>query len=170
MTLLIVPERELAPLTPEIGATVPEDSLPAMTILQVRSRVDAERGRLSQSIAGLSKIVGFFDGRQMRIAALVRALNVRGDVYLRSSDAASAMADALRSLDIARTLQGGKPYSSLTGQGLLLMARADELRGEFAAARTVASDAVTQLTQTLGAEHPDTLRAAQMAAAAGTVR
>ena len=161
-------ERELAPLASEIGKTVPEDSVPAMTILQVQARVDAERGRLSQSIAGLSKIVAFFDGREMRVAALVRALNLRSDVYLRSGDATSAMADAQRSLDIARTLQGGKPYSSLTGQGLLLMARADELRGELAAARTVASDAVPQLTQSLGAEHPDTLRAAQLAAAAPT--
>jgi eukaryotic-like serine/threonine-protein kinase len=163
-------ERELAPLTSEIGKTVPQDSVPAMTILQVRARVDAERGRLSQSIAELSKIVGFFDGRGMRVAALVRALNVRGDVYLRSGDGTSAMADAERSLDIARTLQGGKPYSSLTGQGLLLMARAQELRGELAAARTVASEAVPHLTQTLGAKHPDTLRAAQIAAAARTVR
>ncbi len=163
-------ERELAPLPSEIGKTVPQDSVPAMTILQVRARVDAERGRLSQSIAELSKIVGFFDGREMRVAALVRALNVRGDVYLRSSDGTSAMADAQRSLDIARTLQGGKPYSSLTGQGLLLMARAQELRGELATARTVASEAVPHLTQTLGAKHPDTLRAAQIAAAARTVR
>jgi len=97
---------------------------------------------------------------------VVRALNARGDVYLRGGDATSAIADAQRSLDIARTLQGGKPYSSLTGQALLLMARAHELRGALATARTVATDAVPQLTQTLGVEHPDTLRAAHIARAA----
>jgi hypothetical protein len=45
------------------------------------------------------------------------------------------------------------------------MARAKEMRGELAAARTVASEAVPHLTQTLGDKHPDTLRAAQIAAA-----
>jgi hypothetical protein len=163
-------ERELAPLAAEIGQTVPPDSVPAMTIVQVRARLDAEHGRLPQSIAGLSKIVEFFDGREMRVASLVRALNLQGDFYLRNGDGASAMADAERSLEIARALQGGKPYSSLTGQGLLLMARARELRGELATARTVASEAVPHLTQTLGAEHPDTLRAARIAIAPGTER
>jgi hypothetical protein len=42
------------------------------------------------------------------------------------------------------------------------------LRDALATARTVANDAVPHLTQTLGAEHPDTLRAARIAAAAGT--
>lgn len=161
---------ELAPLAAEIGRTVPEDSVPAMTILQVRARLDAERGRLPQSIAGLSRIVEFFDGREMRVAALVRALNARGDVYLRSGDAVAAMADARRSLEIARTLQGGKPYSSLTGQGLLLMARAEELGGEPAASHDNAGAAVPHLTETLGAEHPDTRRATRIAAVAGAVR
>jgi hypothetical protein len=90
---------------------------------------------------------------------------VRSDVYLRSGDAASAMADAQRSLDIARTLQGDKPYSSLTGQALLLMAGAKEMRVETSGAHTVASEAVPHLTQTLGDKHPDTLRAAQIVAA-----
>jgi hypothetical protein len=52
---------------------------------------------------------------------------------------------------------------------MLLMARAHELRGAVATARTIATDAVPHLAQTLGAEHPDTQRAAQIAAAAHSV-
>jgi hypothetical protein len=49
------------------------------------------------------------------------------------------------------------------------MARAHELRGALATARAAASDAVPHLTQTLGAEHPDTQRAVQIAATARKV-
>jgi hypothetical protein len=69
------------------------------------------------------------------------------------------MLDARRALEIARTLQGGKPYSSMAGQALLLMARVDDRRGDGAATRDVAAQAVPQLTETLGATHPDTRRA-----------
>jgi hypothetical protein len=118
---------------------------------------------MTESIAGLSRIIDFFDGREMRVAAVVRALNIRGDVYLRDGNLDGALADARRALDIAQTLQGDKPYSSLAGQALLLMARAHERRGGQAEAHEAAARAVPQLSETLGAGHPDTLSARQQA-------
>ena len=156
-------ERELATVAPEIGKAIQPDSVPAMTILQVQARIDAAHGRVSEAIAGVSKVVEFFDGRQMAVAAVVRALNLRGDLYLRAGNPDAAMADARRARDISRSLQGDKPYSSLTGQALLLMARIDESRGDLGAARDLASQAMPQLTGTLGATHPETLRAEQFA-------
>jgi hypothetical protein len=98
----------------------------------------------------------------MAVAPVVRALNIRGDLYLRAGDSDAAMADARRALDVSRSLQGDKPYSSLTGQALLLKARVLEDRGDHATARAVASEAVPQLTETLGATHPDTQSARQL--------
>ena len=57
-------EQELADIAPEVGKTVPADSVPAMTIMQVQARIHAARGRFAEAIAGLTKIVEFFDGRQ----------------------------------------------------------------------------------------------------------
>ena len=152
-------EEDLAAVAPEIGQSVPADSVPATLIMQLQARVDAEHGRHPEAIAGLTKIVEFFDGRGMKTAAVVRVLHARSDVYLREGDLDAAMADATRALEVARALQGGKTHSSLTGQSLLLMARTQEARGDHATARERASEAVAHLVETLGEEHPDTRRA-----------
>ena len=73
---------------------------------------------------------------------------------------------AQRALDVSRSLQGDKPYSSLTGQSLLLQARIDKSRGEGAKAKDLAAQAVTQLVETVGEEHPDSRTARELATAA----
>ncbi len=152
-------EQELAAVVPLVGDAVPADSVPAMAILQVQARLDAARERVPEAIAGFSKVIAFFDGREMTVAPLVRALIGRGEAQLAAGDSAAALADAKRALEISRNLQGDKPYSSLTGMSLLLNARVDESRGEMADARTHAAEAARQLTDALGAEHPDSRHA-----------
>ena len=156
-------ESEVAVIAPEVGKSIPPDSSPAMTIRLVQARVDAARGRLSEAVTGLTQVVEFFDGRHMAVAPLARVLIVRGDVYLKQGNMTAAIADAERALKVSRALQGDKPYSSLTGQSLLLLARIQDSRGQHLAARTFANEATPQLTETLGAEHPDTRRAQQYA-------
>jgi tetratricopeptide (TPR) repeat protein len=159
-------ERELAEVAPLIGETVPADSVPAMTITQMQARTQAARGRYDDAIAGLTKIVTFFDGRQMAGAPLARALNFRAEATLGKGDLDAALADARRSLEISRRLQGDKQWSSLTGGALLTIARIEESRGDRHGAGELARQAVPHLRETLGAEHPDTRRAEQLA---GTV-
>jgi hypothetical protein len=74
------------------------------------------------------------------------------------------MADARRALEISRRLQGDKPWSSLTGQSLLTIARIQENRGDHEAARVAAKEALPNLRETLSPEHPDARRAAQFSA------
>ena len=154
-------EQELAAIAPEVGKTIPPDSAPAMTIMQVQARIDAARGRLDEATAGLTKVVEFFDGRHMAVAPLARALNFRADAYLAEGDTDAAVADARRALEISRHLQGDKPWSSLTGLSLLSIARIQETRGDQDAARRTARQALPHLNETLGPEHPDTRRAEQ---------
>jgi tetratricopeptide (TPR) repeat protein len=154
-------ERELAEVTPEAGKSIPADSVPAMTIMQVQARIAAARGRYSDAVAGLTKIVEFFDGRGMAVAPLARALNFRADAYLGEGNSDAALADARRALEVSRRLQGDKPWSSLTGISLLTIARIQESRGNHPAARTTAHDALPHLQETLGPQHPDALRAAK---------
>jgi tetratricopeptide (TPR) repeat protein len=154
-------ELELADIAPLVGKSVPADSVPAMIIMQVQARIDSAHGRFPEAIAGLTKIVEFYDGRSMAVAPLVRALNFRADAHLGKGDAGAAMADARRALEISRRLQGDKPASSLTGLSLLSIARIEESRGAHDAARLAAKEALPHLSETLGAEHPDARSAAQ---------
>ena len=109
----------------------------------------------------MTKIVEFYDGRGMAVAPLVRALNFRAEAQLGKGDANAAMADARRALEISRRLQSDKPASSLTGLSLLSIAKIEENRGDHAAARLAAKEALPHLRETLGSEHPDARRAAQ---------
>jgi len=155
-------ERELAGIAPEIGKSVPTDSVPAMTFVQVQARIHTARGRFDEAIAGLTKSVEFYDGRGMAVAALARALNFRAEAYLGKGYTDAALADARRALEISRRLQGDKPWSSLTGLILLSIAHVQERRGDHEAAVAAAREALPHLKETLGAEHPDTRRAEQL--------
>ena len=137
-------------------------SVPAMTFVQVQARIHAARGRFDEAIAGLTKIVDFYDGRGMAVAALARALNFRAEANLGKGNTDAALADARRALEISRRLQGDKPWSSLTGLILLSIAHVQERRGDHEAAVAAAREALPHLKETLGAEHPDTKRAEQL--------
>ena len=152
-------EKELAAIAPQVGRSIPPDSVPAMTILQVRARVDAARGRMPEALAGLTRIVEFFDGRGMAVAPLARVLILRGDLHLQRGNTGAAQADARRALVIARALQGDKPHSSLTGQSLLLAAQIHASAGDRLAAQEAARQAASQLGETLSSDHPETRRA-----------
>jgi tetratricopeptide (TPR) repeat protein len=147
-------ERELAVITPEIGKSVPADSVPAMVILQAQARLDGARGRYADAVAGYTRVIEFFDGRKMTVAPLARALIARGEVRLEAGQVDAAMEDAQRALEVAKSLQGDKPHSSYTGQALLLVAQLRERLGDHAAAKEAAETALPNLLNTLGDEHP----------------
>ncbi len=152
-------ETELAEIEPLVGSAVPADSVPAMTFMQVQARVHTAHGEYAEAIAGLTKIVEFFDGRSMAVAPLARALNFRADANLGKGDTDAALADARRALEVSRRLQGDKPWSSLTGLSLLTIARIQDGRDDHEAAVGAAREALPHLRETLGAEHPETRRA-----------
>ena len=155
-------ERELATLTPEIGKSIPPDSVPAMSITYVGARVAAARGRTDEALAGYSSVIEFFDRRGMAIAPVARTLNARAEVRLKTGDVAAALADAQRSLQIARAVQGESPRSSQTGLAYSMLARVHENRGDLTEARSEAGTAIEHLQATLGDQHPETLQAREI--------
>jgi eukaryotic-like serine/threonine-protein kinase len=156
--------REIAAIEKEYGAMIPNDSVPAITIQYIKGRIASTRGELPQALAQLSGAIDFFDRRQMAVAPLTRALNARSEVKLKQGEVEAARADAQRALEISRRLQDAKPYSSLTGVSLLQLAEVESAAGEQAKVNAAAKQAFENLSQSLGTEHPDTLRAKVLAA------
>jgi tetratricopeptide (TPR) repeat protein len=152
-------ERELAAIERDYGAMIPADSVPAVTILHLKGRLSAARGELPTALAHQSAVIEFFDRRNMAVAPVTRALTARAEIQLKLGKIEPARADAERALSISRTLQGSKRYSSLTGLALLQLAEVAKAAGAEADAVATAAEAAQHLTETLGAAHPDTLRA-----------
>jgi tetratricopeptide (TPR) repeat protein len=153
----------LADVDRKFGAQMPDDSVPATTIRYIKGRIASVQGDLTQADALLTQTIEFFDRRQMAISPVTRALNARAEVKLKSGNVAAARADAQRALDISQKLQDAKPYSSLTGLSLLQLAEVESVAGERAKSQAAAKGALANLTQSLGPEHPDAMRARALA-------
>lgn len=163
MTDLNRAEQDLAAAVATAGQAVGPQTATGLSLKLVQARTAAARGRLDEALSGLSAAVDFFEARKVAGGALANALRARADVYLQQGDLKAARADAQRALAIAREVQGEKSHSSLTGLALSLLARIREQEGLRFEARTAAAEAVAHLSETLGAEHPETLRARQAA-------
>ena len=128
-----------------------------MSIRYWRARIAFARGHGLEARDELSAIIGYFDERKLHGWTLSRTLRARADVNLALGDQAAALADIDRALQLSRAVQGGRPYSALTGRTLAVAARIHAERGAAADARAAAAEAATHLNATLGAQHPETV-------------
>jgi tetratricopeptide (TPR) repeat protein/tRNA A-37 threonylcarbamoyl transferase component Bud32 len=147
-----------------MGNAVPPDSPPGMNLALSEARIAAGRERYEESEALYTRIVNFWDSRQMVIASTASALRGRADVRLQRGDAAGALPDAERALSISRKIQAGRPYFRDTGFSLMQLSRVHAGLGEYEKAAAEAREAVTQLEKSLGADHPFTKQARELAA------
>ncbi len=95
--------------------------------------------------------------------ALPGYLLSRSSVELASGDLERAAADSNRALDLVKANLQPDSLSSTLGYAYLGLARAWEAQGKHGDARTAASTAFKNLQTCLGADHPDTLAARQLA-------
>jgi tetratricopeptide (TPR) repeat protein len=163
-------ERELQELTVIVDNQVAKDSDLIDRVIRVQARVAAAEGRLPAALASYSDLIA---RKQVSRTMLARALTERADVYLKLGKPDLALADAERNLQVARTLQRDKPYSSYTGQALAVLARCHQAQNAPEQARAAAAEAAINLSKTLGDDHPDTrwaLQAAQQEPEARRVR
>ena len=94
-----------------------------MSIRYWRARIAFARGHGLEARDELSAIIGYFDERKLHGWTLSRTLRARADVNLALGDQAAALADIDRALQLSRAVQGGRPYSALTGRTLAVAAR-----------------------------------------------
>jgi eukaryotic-like serine/threonine-protein kinase len=91
-------------------------------------------------------------------------LKERADTLAALGRTAAALADARTAVGLARALQRDAPASATTGSALLTLARLQWASGEHAAAEASAREAVRQLDEAAGAQHPDARAARALAA------
>jgi len=155
--------RELAEIDTNYAGMIPPDSVPAVSIQQIKGRLAMERGDLEQALAQLTAAIDFFDKRDMAIAPVTRALVARAEVRIKTRNIEAAREDAQRAVNISRKLQDQKPYSSLTGLSLLELAEVESSAGSTDKSRALAREAAPHLENTLGSAHPQTLQAKALA-------
>lgn len=166
MALVLLERGEVGPakalaaqVRERLGAALPADSMPAVTLLQLDARAALLEGRWADARERFSAVVDFFDRRGMQVAPVVSALRHRAEAHLREGTPDAAAADLKRALALARRLQGDKPYSSHTGRTLAALQRLQSARGQGDEARRSATQAAEHLGRALGTGHPETKEA-----------
>jgi serine/threonine-protein kinase len=144
-------------------------SLVRRTILQ--GRLDLAAGKLDQARAQFDAVLGANGQKAItstRNYLLSNAAVGKAEADLLSGNAPAAVTDARAALDIAISLQGGVPYSNHTGNAWLMLGRALQAHGELEPAHRAFESAVTHLSNTVDADHPELVRARQLAASTTT--
>jgi serine/threonine protein kinase/tetratricopeptide (TPR) repeat protein len=95
--------------------------------------------------------------------ALPGYLLTRSSIELASGSSEQAVADSNRALDLAKPNTQPDSFSSTLGYAYLGLARALDAQGKHGEARAAAGIASENLQKCLGADHPDTLAARQLA-------
>jgi tetratricopeptide (TPR) repeat protein len=138
----------------------PADRRALMIRLALEGRIDLNDGKLAQARAKFGQVVAMKE----RTPATIRAALGWADVELLSGDAAAAVARSQEALNMAMSIQDGVPYSVHTGHASLMLGRALQARGDIPQARKAFETAITHLSNTVDADHPELLRARRLLA------
>ncbi len=133
-----------------------------------RGALAIAQGQLDDAEAALTPVIDFFRHRGMHTPSAARALRLRAELAMARGDRAAALRDAGAALASARALQGTGAPSSHAGLALLLQGRLQLAAGDGAHAAGLLGEAASVLAATLGEDHPDTCKARDLAASAGT--
>src|SRR2546423_192780 len=108
----------------------PAGSVVALAERIQRARIALGRNELAQA---REELTAALESRRPN-GATVSALTSRAEVGLREGRLDDALQDAQQAIELATTLQGGKPYSMRTGIALLVRGRILAQRGDAAGA------------------------------------
>jgi hypothetical protein len=132
------------------------------------SKLALAKNDTQRALDSIEPTIVFFTKRQMHIAPLALSLLLRADARQRLGEPQSAMRDAEESLRITQQIQGDRPFSMLTGESWLMLARLQRDDGNLGASRQAALNAEKQLANEIGAEQRDTVLARRLAEEGGS--
>jgi serine/threonine-protein kinase len=131
----------------------------ALASTLVQGQIWAGQERLADAVAAYTRVLDSYTKLDCCIGPRGQALIARSNALAAEHQLDAAARDARDAIKFAQDAQGQLPSSSVTGQAWLALARVEQAQGHAAAARHDYELAVRNLVETLGAEHPDTVRA-----------
>jgi tetratricopeptide (TPR) repeat protein len=143
--------------------SAPEDSIARANVAVERAWLALARGEPRVALAQADRAVTLGEAVRIR-SSRARSLLQRSRIALQLDRVEQARNDALRALELEQQVAGTGNLSSGAGRAHLALAQALHAQGRLAEARAVGYAAVEHLTPTLGADHPETRLARQLAA------
>jgi serine/threonine protein kinase len=140
---------------------VPAGSSGALAHKLVQGQVSAGRGQLSQAVTAFTEVIDNYAKLDCCSGPRAQALVARASALVTDRQLDAAAKDAQQALTFAQRAQGQLPSSGVTGQAWLMLADVRQAQGRNAEANQAYALAVRHLVDTLGEQHPDTLRARQ---------
>ena len=139
--------------------TVPEGHPAQMRHLMIQALIDAAQGRPANANKAVNHVIELLSARGSSHAAMANAYRQRAELESQQGEGRLAEADARKALQVAQGLQGGKPFSGDTGLAYLTLGSILRQTGDLREAHSAFQGALDHLTNSVGAGHPDTLRA-----------
>ncbi|HEY6354066.1 MAG TPA: hypothetical protein VIY30_06220, partial [Burkholderiaceae bacterium] len=144
-------------------ASLPEEGAPALWLRIAQAAIFQREGRLAEADRALAEVQALYAKRQAKTGVVAEVGIVRSEIALALGQHDAARSRAEQALDVARNGQGDLPQSFLTGRAWLALARSQRALDAAAPARHACQQAIDQLQPTLGAGHPITQQAQQLA-------
>jgi serine/threonine protein kinase/tetratricopeptide (TPR) repeat protein len=141
----------------------PDDSVMLALVASERAWLALARGEARVALAQVDRAVALGEAVSLRTSRM-RSLLQRSQIALRLDRVEQAKADALQAIELEQQVAGAGNLSSGVGRGQLALGQALHAQGKLDEARAAAAAAVEHLTPTVGADHPDTRLATQLAA------
>jgi eukaryotic-like serine/threonine-protein kinase len=131
----------------------------ALAFTLVQGQVWAGQGRAADAVAAFTRVLDSYTKLDCCTGPRGQALIARSSALASERQLDAAARDAREAIKFAQQAQGQLPSSSVTGQAWLALAQVEQAQGHAAEARREFTLAARNLSETLGAQHPDTVRA-----------
>ena len=157
-------ERALDEVEPRLHGMLPAGHYAFAIVASERSMVSAARHDFPVALTFANRALGMVAANPSNAFVAPLLLTRRSGLELAMGRPVDAEADAARAVDLERPTLARGQQSSLLGNIYLALGRAQAANGKSAESRRSFAKAVAQLRPTVGADHPDTRLAEQLAA------
>jgi cytochrome c-type biogenesis protein CcmH/NrfG len=138
---------------------VDEGATGALVHRLVQAQIWAAQGRSADAVTAFTGVLDSYTRLDCCSGPRSQVLVARATVRFKDRQLELAARDAEEALKFAQTAQGQLPSSSTTGEAWLMLAQIEQARGHADEAQRAYAQAVSNLVETLGEQHPDTVRA-----------
>ena len=131
----------------------------ALAFTLVQGQIWAGQERMADAVAAFTRVLDSYTKLDCCTGPRGQALIARSSALAAEHQLDAAARDARDAIKFAQQAQGQLPSSSVTGQAWLALAQVEQAQGNLDRARSDYALAARNLVETLGAQHPDTVRA-----------